>query len=152
MSSNTTSAGGYYPPVGFRFRVKFAGISGDNEMRFAQVSGLKAEVQMEEYKEGGSNMLNINLPIGVKFSEVTLKRGLLVGSAIFEWFLAALNGFVFTPVDITIDLLNDKGEPLLSWLLMGALPKSWSISDLDAGNSTLAMEEMVLSIRGFLIL
>jgi phage tail-like protein len=151
MASDTPTAGGYYPPVGFRFRVKFSGMPGDNEMRFSQISGLKAEVSMDDYDEGGSNMLHIQLPKKVRISDLTLKRGMLVGSALFTWFLAALNSFTFTPLDVTVDLLNENGDSLMTWQLMDVLPKSWSISDLDAGNSTLVIEELVLAVRSFLI-
>ena len=152
MAADTSTAGVDHPPAGFRFRAKFSGIPGDNEMRFSAISGLKAEVDMDDYLEGGSNMLNIKLPRRVFFSDVTLKRGLLVGSALSGWFQAAFDAFVFLPLNITIDLLDDEGKPIMSWLLMDTLPKSWSISDFDAQTSGLVIEEMVLVVRSFLIL
>ena len=50
-----TSAGGYYPPVGFHFKVEFIGIGNDNDTRFQSVSGLNVEYDTESFKEGGEN-------------------------------------------------------------------------------------------------
>ena len=121
-------------------------------MRFQSVTGLKAPINMETYKEGGSNMFEYQLPTSVRFGDITLKRGLLVGSAVFDWLLLAVNAFQFLPLDLTIDLLNSEGTPLMSWLLMGVLPKSWSISELDAEKSTIAIEQIELAVREFIIL
>ena len=121
-------------------------------MRFQSVTGLKATINMETYKEGGSNMFEYQLPTSVRFGDITLKRGLLVGSAVFDWLLLAVNAFQFLPLDLTIDLLNSEGTPLMSWLLMGVLPKSWSISELDAEKSTIAIEQIELAVREFIIL
>jgi hypothetical protein len=38
------TAGGYYPPVGFHFRVEFLNIGNDNDVRFQSVSGLNVEL------------------------------------------------------------------------------------------------------------
>jgi phage tail-like protein len=121
-------------------------------MRFQSVSGLKADIEMETYKEGGNNMFEYQLPVRVKFSDISLKRGLLVGSLVTDWLLVAFNTFTFLPMDLTIELLNDQGTPLMGWMLMGALPKSWSISDFDAENSRVVIEQIDLVVREFLIL
>jgi phage tail-like protein len=153
MASNNNAPGGYYPPVGFFFRVRFLGFSGDNEMRFQQVDGLSVEVKLDDiYHEGGNNTFEYALPTKVRCSDISLKRGLLVGSELFAWCAAAINDFQFFPLDFTVELLNDQGAPLLTWVFTGALPKKWSISSLNAETSSIAIEQIDLAVRDFRIL
>ena len=150
-TTNNTPGGNLYPPVGFHFRATFPDFPGDNEMRFQSISGLSAEIMMETYKEGGNNMYEYQLPVRVKFSDVSLKRGLLKGSTIFQWCLSAINDFKFSPKDLNIDLLDEQGAALVSWSLKGVLPKKWSVSEFNAEQSTIAIEQMDLVIREFRI-
>lgn len=153
MATQKPTAGGYYPPVGFRFKVSFVAFEGaDNDVRFQSVSGLNAEVQMESYKEAGNNMFEYQLPVRVKFSDITLKRGLLTGSRIFKWYVDGINNFKFSPQDINISLLNDKGNPVITWAVKGALPKKWSVSELNAEQSAIVVEQLDLVIREFKII
>ena len=39
----TPAAGGYYPPVGFHFKVEFVSLGNDNDQRFQSVTGLNVE-------------------------------------------------------------------------------------------------------------
>ena len=63
--AKTPVAGGYYPPVGFHFKVEFPGIGNDNDCRFQSVSGLTVEYDTESFKEGVKIGLNINFPCGL---------------------------------------------------------------------------------------
>jgi len=71
--SNIT--GGYYPPVGFHFKVEFVGIGNDNDVRFQSVSGLSVEFDTEAYEEGGENRFEHTLPVRTKYPDLSLKRG-----------------------------------------------------------------------------
>ena len=83
------TATAYYPPWGFFYKVKFSDSSEPNDARFQSVSGLSVEYDTEEYKEGGENRFTHKLPVRTKYSDLVLKRGLLTGSAVTGWFLAA---------------------------------------------------------------
>ncbi len=53
----------YYPPVGFHFRVEFESISSESDdTRFQEVSGLNAELGVEELVEGGENRFSHRFP------------------------------------------------------------------------------------------
>ena len=75
-----TSAGGYYPPVGFHFKVEFIGVGNDNDTRFQSVSGLTVEYDTESFKEGGENRYEHKLPVRTKYPDLSLKRGMLTAS------------------------------------------------------------------------
>jgi phage tail-like protein len=141
-----------YPPVSFYYQVSFNGI-GDNaiDTRFQSVSGLSAEVKTETYKEGGENRFEHVLPVRSSYSDITLKRGLATDSKLIKWFTDTFDTMQVQPVTIDIMLLNEEGEPLVSWNLVHAWPKKWSISDFDAEQNAIAIETLELHYRTFSI-
>ncbi len=139
-----------YPPVGFHFKVEFnlAGITGqDREARFQEVSGLKKELAVEEFKEGGENRFSHRLPAPAKYSNLVLKRGVLFNSKLIDWCFDAIDNFVFTPIDMTITLLNENHQPLLAWDFIKAYPLKWSTSDLKAQDNSILIETLELAYQ-----
>src|ERR1700752_1822982 len=104
----------YYPPVGFHFRVDFGLIpAGGPDIRFQSVSGINLSVpNSETYQEGGENRFTHRLPQRASFDNLSLKRGMLIGSQLIGWFKDALEGFKFNPKLITVTLMNPSHEPL----------------------------------------
>ena len=45
--------------------------------------------------------------------------------------------------------MNEKGEPLRTWNVSHAIPKKWSVSDLNANENSLVIETMELTYRYF---
>ncbi len=146
------AAGGYYPPVGFHFIVKFKGVGNDNDVRFQSVSGLNVEFDTESFKEGGENRYEHKLPVRAKYPDLSLKRGMLVDSKLIQWFLGILQNRDFKnnkPVEIDISLLNEQHQPLKTWNVKNAWPKKWSISDFNAGENAVVIETLDLSYSYF---
>jgi hypothetical protein len=56
----TPLAGGYYPPVGFHFKVEFVSLGNDNDQRFQSVSGLMLSTIPNHLKRAVKTGLNIN--------------------------------------------------------------------------------------------
>lgn len=141
-----------YPPVSFYYQVSFNGV-GDKtiDTRFQSVSGLSAEVQTETYKEGGENRFEHILPVRSSYSNLTLKRGLVKDSDLIKWFTDTFNSMQVQPVTLDILLLNEEGDPLVSWNVVHAWPKKWSVSDFDAEKSAIAIETLELHYRTFSI-
>ncbi|MBG6132812.1 phage tail-like protein [Aquimarina sp. EL_43] len=143
------TAGGYYPPVGFHFRVEFINIGNDNDVRFQSVGGLNMELEVENIKEGGQNLFEHKLPGRSKFSDLTLKRGLLLDSDIIKWIKNALYNKEFEPVDMNISLLNSDHTALLTWKIFRAWPRKWSISDLNATENSIMVETLEIVYNYF---
>lgn len=143
----------YFPPVGFLFRVNGAGTGqGDDiDIAFQSVSGLSVQMQNETYKEGGENRFEHILPIRSKYSDLVLKRGVVVRgqSELSKWFHAAFHDFEFKGKDLTVELLNEKQEPLMFWKVINALPKNWKFGDMNADKSEVFIETMELSYNYF---
>ena len=137
----------YYPPLGFHFKVEFASIKG--EFQFQSVSGLTVDLETEEFGEGGENRFRHKLPVKTKFPNLVLKRGLLVDSALIKWCREAVEDFNITPTDITISLLNEEHEPLMTWNVVHAYPVKWATADFNAEESKMVIETIELAYNYF---
>ncbi|GAB1402891.1 MAG: phage tail protein [Lentimicrobiaceae bacterium] len=139
----------YYPPLGFHFRVKF-GISGNTaDARFQSVSGLSVEYDYENFREGGENRFEHKLPVRTKYGDMVLKRGMLNDSEVVNWCNRAFRDRQFEPSDLTVILLNEKGEPLKTWKVAHAIPKKWMVSDLNSMENTIVIETLELTYQYF---
>lgn len=121
-------------------------------MRFQSVSGLSVEYDYESLKEGGENRFEHKLPVRTKYADMVLKRGMLTDSEVIKWFLEAFRDRKFKPSDISVILMNEKSETLRTWNVVHAIPKKWTVSDLNANESSLVIETLELSYRYFEIL
>ena len=139
----------YYPPWGFYYRVVFGDSKEPNEARFQSASGLSVEYDIEEFREGGENRFVHKLPVRTKYSDLVLKRGMLVDSATVKWFLAAFNDRSFEPKQVTVTLLSDKGDPLRTWNVVHAVPKKWTVSDFNANENSVVVETLELTYQYF---
>jgi phage tail-like protein len=142
----------YYPPWSFYYKVEFmlgGGPGPTGDARFQTVSGLSVEYDYESFKEGGENRFEHKLPIRTKYADMVLKRGMLMGSAVLDWFTAAFRDRQFTPADISVILMNEKGDPLRTWNVAHAIPKKWMVSDFNANESAVVIETMELTYRYF---
>jgi phage tail-like protein len=138
------------PPVGFHFSVVFELFpQTPNDFRFQEVSGLEVEMEMEQVREGGQNRFIHNLPVRNKYTDITLKRGMFIGSGVSLWCKNAIENFVFQPANILISLLNAEHLPLQSWYVVNAIPKKWQVSNFNAQENSIAIESLVLSYNYF---
>lgn len=142
----------YYPPASFHFRVEFLDIDTvDNDVLFQSVSGLSASIETENVKEGGENRFTHTLPVRSQYSDLVLKRGVLKDSGVVAWCRDALEGFSFRPSTVLVHLLNDEHEPLVTWNVVHAWPKKWSVADLDAEKSAILIETLELNYNFFTV-
>lgn len=141
----------YYPPWGFYYKVEFSISKEKDDVRFQAVSGLSVEYDMEEYKEGGENRFTHHLPAHTKYADMILKRGMVTGSEVIDWFLSAFRERNFVPADVNVILMNEKGEPLRTWKVVHAIPKKWLVSDFNSNDNAIVIETMELSYRYFTI-
>jgi len=141
-----------YPPIGLHFRVEF-GLPGtrpgDIDSRFSEVSGLSVDIGVMPIKEGGENRFVHRLPERPEYGNLVLKRGMVQNSKLIKWFQDATQNFKFTPVDVTVVLLNENNQPLSSWVFVGAWPKKWSTSDFNAGDGTIVIDTIELVYKNF---
>jgi len=141
----------YYPPWGFYYKVEFSISKDTNDARFQTVSGLSVEYDYESFKEGGENRFEHKLPVRTKYADMVLKRGMLTDSGVVKWLLAAFRDREFSPADMSVILMNEKGVPLRTWNIAHAIPKKWLVTDFNANESSIVIETMELTYRYFTI-
>lgn len=151
------TAVGDYPLVKFHFSVEWGS---DFRMEFSEVSGLDFETEVIEYRSGSSKKYNKTKQPGLtKYSDITLKRGTYQGDFDFfkEWqktyFFQEGNqtGSIYRRT-VTIKLLNENHEPVITWVLENAWPSKVQTTDLKADANEIAIETMVLTHEGITIL
>lgn len=123
------------PILGFRFGVLFmAGgvIPNPLDIRFQKVSGLSAEVETEPVSEGGQNLYTQKLPKGIKYNNLVLERGMVIGSPLNLEFSATMSLFKFVTSNVLVTLLGEDKIPLAAWLFIKTYPVKWSTSELNA--------------------
>ena len=135
--------------LGFRFGVFFfAGgvVPNPIDVRFQKVSGLSAEVTLDAaLDEGGQNLYSHRLPGRVQYGNLTLERGMVVGSPLNIEFNIAMSLFEFAPSNVIVTLFNEDSVPLSAWLFLRAFPVKWSTSDLDATAESVVVDTMELA-------
>jgi phage tail-like protein len=142
--------GVYFPPVGFHFRVEVLDLApNDHDVRFKEVTGLEVELETEEVSEGGQNRFVQKFPTRTKYTDLVLKRGLTTNSELLDWVRSCLEDLEITPKNVDVMLLNEEGEPLLTWHLYNAYPTKWSVSDFDATANAAVIESLQLTYQYF---
>jgi phage tail-like protein len=150
-------AQGDYPLPKFHFLVEW----GEGfRVGFTEVSGLDFETEVIEYREGSSKKYNKGKQPGLtKYSDVTFKRGTFEGD--FDFFKLWKESYFFQEGNktgsryrrtITIKLLNEKHEPVVTWQLENAWGKKVTSTDLKADASEVAIETMEVAHEGLTIL
>lgn len=132
-----------FPQASFHFRVEVGGA----QLSFQEVSGLEAEMEIEEITEGGENHFKHRLPKAVKYNNLVLKRGYLTKddnkNELIDWFKESIQDAFeggITAKPILVHLLDEKGKEVLSWSIANAYPVKWNMSNLNAQNSEVAIE------------
>jgi len=140
----------YYPPVGFHFKVEFNGVTKQaTDFQFQSVAGLSVDIETEEFAEGGENRFKHKFPVRSKFPNLVLKRGIVSNSKLIDWCRDAIENFQFKPIDLTVILLNEKHEPLMTWNVVHAYPVKWNVADFNAEESKVAVETIELAYNYF---
>lgn len=137
-----------YPLVKFHFQVEWGGTS----IGFTEVSGLDIETEVVEYRHGASpEYSKVKMPGMQKFSNITLKRGTFENdNEFFTWWNSVkLN--TIERRDITISLLNEEHDPVVTWKVKNAWPTKIQSTDLKADGNEVAIESMEIVHEGLSI-
>lgn len=139
------------PYGAFNFRVEFGDVGGSGpiEAGFSDVSGLGNEVNFSEYRAGTDKWNTARkIPNTNKLDEVTLKRGLIGSTDIFDWFEKVRDG-EYLPRTVTVVVLDEARQEVVSIVLRNAQPKKWMGPTLAAkGGGEVSMEELHLVHEG----
>ncbi len=137
-----------YPLPLYNYRVEINGES----VAFSEVSGLSISHEVITYKESptasgapGPRMLLV--PGQREPAKITLKKGLVRSTSmkhLYGWIRTIAINQV-EKKDIFIRLLDEKGEPVISWKVINAFPTKLDAPTFDAKSNDAAIESMELS-------
>ncbi len=134
-----------YPLPAFHFRVDWNG----KRIGFTEVSGLKREHQVIEYREGASPEYSVQKMPGIpKFDNITCKRGIVAGDNDFWNWLQTTQLNTVARRDVTISLLNEKHEPVMVWKARNAFPVTLEGPGLKSTGNEVAIETLVFAHEG----
>jgi phage tail-like protein len=139
------------PYLAFNFIVSLTPNSGATAIGgFSDVSGLSTEITEAEYRPGNAQENHADKYPGVyKTGDVTLKRGLVRTTDIYDWVeQVRTTGFAGKRDSVVITLLDESRTPVASWTLRSVSPKKLTGPTLAGkGGADVAMEELVLSVE-----
>lgn len=135
------------PHLSLRFRVEINSLDVGG---FSEVTGLQAEVELFDYREGGVNEFMHRLAGPVKYpANLVLKHGLMDADRLWQWEQEMLQGNIRRS-NVSIILLDAAGKDKWRWDFKEACPVRWSGPDLRAGTAEVALETLELTHRGFM--
>ncbi|CAO3443994.1 phage tail protein [Azospirillum largimobile] len=127
--------------------VALSGVGLTRVAGFSECTGLEGTLETHEYQAGGVNGGSLRFPTRIKWSNVTLKRGLGQGTLLWDWF----HGFVVgtgTRRDGIIVLQNEQHEPHTVWGFRAGLPVKYSGPPMNAMQSNVAIETIEITHQG----
>ncbi len=132
------------PFPSFRFYVKF-----DNAIQglFTEVSGLGAEIGVQEVEEGGNNEFVHRLPGRAKVANITLKHGMTRSNDLLKWLLDISRGIIKRR-NVTVFMYDTARKPVMHWDFRGAYPVKWSGPSFKADSHEAAIESIELTHQG----
>lgn len=134
-----------YPLPAFHFKVEWGG----QNVGFSEASGLTQEVQLIEYRDGNSpEYSTIKMPGLHKFSNITLKRGIMKGDNEFFTWLNTVKLNTIERRNLTISLLNEEHEAVMVWTAVNAFPVKVEGPSLKASGNEVAVESIELAHEG----
>ena len=117
---------------------------------FQECSGLTVEVEVQEYVEGGNNEFIHKLPGRMKYSNITLKRGISDNPQFASWRPRIEGGKISVqPKNISIILFDHAGQTVKTWEVSEAYPVKWTGPDMRASSMDVAIETLELAHRGW---
>jgi phage tail-like protein len=135
------------PFTGFNFMVDLGGIGGEDTFAggFEEVLGLGVSIDQLEYRVGSEKSSGVRkFPGTRRFSNVTLKRGLLTDTRLWDW----INTDPPDKRTVVITLLDEQRVPKVRFVLRQAWICKWEGPDLNAKGNDVAIETVELSHEG----
>lgn len=110
---------------------------------FAECDGLEMTMEPKTIESGGVNDRQIHLIGPVKFSQLTLKRGMTTTLDLWTWLALTAQGTV-APASGTVTMWDTDSTPVIEFALQGCLPVRMRAPSLNAREGLVAVEELAL--------
>jgi len=132
------------PYRAFNFELVVDGIRG----AFSECSGLTAEGDPVDYREGTDLQPNVRKLVGLrKYTNLMLKRGYTQDNALWVWYANIANG-VPDRRNVTITLMNEERKPVIRWHAENAWINKIEGPSFKASGNEVAIESVELVHEG----
>ncbi|MDI2031955.1 phage tail protein [Saccharopolyspora sp. TS4A08] len=122
-------------------------IAGDDLGPFHTCSGLGAQVEVEQFTEGGNNGFTWQLPTRITWSNITLTRPVTSDTTkISRWISRIIQRA--DRKDGEIVALKPDRTPLARWQVLGIVPVSWQGPSFDPATAQAAVETLEIAHEG----
>lgn len=131
-----------YPVPVYRFNVNFDG----EDYAFSEISGLEMQRKEITYRDGLGAKYMPGMEEAIK---LTMKRGLVKGgSQLYAW-INSIKLNIVEKKNITVSLLDNDNNPIISWAVQGAFPVKLTAPTFDAKSNEVAIESLELVADSF---
>jgi phage tail-like protein len=124
------------------FRVE---VSGRELGQFAECTGIGAEYDVVEHREGGNNDFVHLLRGHRRHTNLVLRRGVTNEEALLTWFHDIERA---APPPLSVTLLDAMGEPVRSFTFAGAFPIRWTGPNGSSQTPAAATESLEVGHQG----
>jgi len=128
----------------YHFTVEVEGIA---KAHFTECSGLQVEAEVFSYEEGGCNDYIHKLPGRIKFSNLTLKRGVSSNDELWLWFQKVIQGSIERK-NVSVILHNPDDSEAKRWNFFRAYPVKFVSPNLVSNQNQVSIETMELAHEG----
>ncbi len=137
-----------WPMPKFYFKV----VINSTEISFQEVSGLDTESQPIEYRHGNNPLFStIKMPGIANYGNVTMKKGVFKSDQKFwEWY-NQIKMNTIKKEHVIISLLDETGNPTMTWTLMNAFPTKITSTDFKSDGNEVAIETIEIAHEGLRI-
>ncbi|NNC89957.1 MAG: phage tail protein [Akkermansiaceae bacterium] len=129
----------------YNFKIEIDGVT---QSSFESLEGISAEIEVIEYQDGTDNLLR-KRPGRAKFGNITLKKGYVTNTELFDWWKEVAFNPENSPRRVVTVMLMDSmtNNPLQTWELFECFPKSWKVSSLDGKGNDVLTEEIEIAVE-----
>jgi len=129
----------------YNFSIEIDGIA---RGAFSEASGLTAEGDSVDYREGTDLQQNVRKLVGLrKYANLTLKRGYTPDNSLWSWYRNIMNGQPDRR-NVTIVLMNEARQPVMRWHAENAWINKIEGPSFKASGNEVAMESVDLVHEG----
>jgi phage tail-like protein len=132
------------PYRAYNFLVEIDGIT---RAGFRECSGLDAGRDPIEYREGSDALTARKLPGLVKYTNISLKRGITDDADLWAWSKKAIDGTIERK-NGSIILLDDTGAEKVRWNFREGWPTKWTGPSFNATGTEVAIESLDIAHEG----
>jgi phage tail-like protein len=136
-----------YAQFNFLVDLKGDGDTASVDAGFQEVSNVGMEVTVAEYRAGNARENGVmKVTLLNKASDVTLKRGIMGSSTLYDWLNQIRNGDATALRTVRIHLMSeDHSQTVATWSLLRARIIKYTSGPLSGKGADVALEELVLA-------